>query len=394
MGFFKKDSKNKNLIVLDIGSQFVKALLLEIDQEERRGTLLSWAREKSFNDFEKLFPSCRRAVERIERKTGIKAGEVFLGIGGDLLRGASTTFCYKRGNPAEKIDLPELKNLVQKTQWRAYDKLRKDFSAETGMIETEMRLASACVVDISIDKTHIPNPMGFEGTTVCLTIFNNYASKSVLEDLLHLSSELNLNLCGINSQSYALFQALEIGNLKEDTIIIDVGGKITDVILVKDKGGVIDIKSFNLGGYLFTKTLSEFLGLSIEDAELVKTKYSRGEISVSAKEKFEKLFHPNIDSWFSGIKVVLGEFFKNYRCAPQNVLLCGGGSLLPTMEEILKKKGGFKTKLVSPKEITKIKNKTKFQDVSSLALASLAVESMEMNEFSPILKRAIRLVQS
>jgi len=394
MNFFKKDFKNF-LIVLDIGSQFVKALLLETNEEEKRGTLLGWAREKSFNDFEKLFLSCRKAIDRIERKTGIHAGEIFLGLGGDLLRGASTTFCYKRENPKEKIDLPELKNLVQKTQWRAYDKLRKDFSAETGLAETEMRLVNACVVDISIDGTHVPNPIGFEGENISLTIFNNYASREALEDFMRLSSELNLKLRGVNSQSYALFHGLEIGNHKEDeVIIIDVGGKVTDVILVKDKGGVIDIKSFNLGGHLFTRTLSEFLGLTIEDAEIVKTKYSKGEVSISAKEKLEKLFHPNTSSWFSGIKVVLEEFFKNYNSAPNNVLLCGGGSLLPVMEEILKKKGKFKTRLVSPKEIVKIKNKTKFQDVSSLALAALALDSSEANEFSSILKRAIRLVQS
>jgi len=393
MSFFKKDSKNF-LLVLDIGSQFVKALLLEINSEERRGTLLAWSKEKSFNDFEKLSASCARAIERIGKKTGIFAGELFLGIGGDLLRGASTTFCYKRTNPREKIDLPELKNLVQKTQWKAYDKLRKDFAAETGLLETEMQLVNARVVDISIDRVHVPNPMGFEGDTICLTIFNNYSSKNIVGSFLHLASELNLNLRGINSQSYALFEALEIGNLKEDTVVIDVGGKITDVVLVKDKGAVIDIKNFNLGGYIFTKTLSEFLGLSIEDAEIVKSKYTKGEVSVSAKEKLEKLFSPNTASWFSGIKVVLGEFLKNYRCAPANVMLCGGGSLLPAMEEVLKKKGGFKTKCISAKEITTIKNKTKFQDVSSLALASLAVGSLETDEFSSILKRAIRLVQS
>jgi len=394
MRFFKKDFKNKNLIVLDIGSQFVKALLLEINEEEGGRNLLSWAKEKSFDDFEKLLSSCQKAINKLEKKTGIKADEIFLGTGGDLLRGVSTTFCYKREDASQKIDLAELRNIVQKTQWRAYDKLRKDFSSETGLPESETRLVNACVVDIKIDDEHIPNPIGFEGETICLTIFNNYTSRENLEGLLKLSAELGFELRGINSQSYALFYGLDAGSFEDDVLIVDVGGKITDVVLVKNKGEVIDIKNFNLGGHLFTKTLSEFLGLGPDDAELVKTKYSKGEVSDSAKQKLDKLFSSNISSWFSGIKVVLEGFYENYKSIPNNVLLCGGGSFLPGMGEILRKKGGFKTKIISPGEITKINNKTKLQDISSLALASLAAESPESNEFYSLLKRAIRLIQA
>ena len=164
--------------------------------------------------------------------------------------------------------------------------------------------------------------------------------------------------------------------------------------MVKNKGEVIDIKNFNLGGHLFTETLSEFLSLSLDDAEMVKTKYSRGEISDSAKEKLDKLFSSNISSWFGGIKVVLNDFYENYKSTPNNVLLCGGGSFLPGMGEILRKRGGFKIKIISPGEITKITNKTKLQDISSLALASLATESPKSNEFYSLLKRAIRLIQT
>ena len=212
MRFFKKDFKNKNLIVLDIGSQFVKALFLEISEEGERGNLLNWTKEKSFCDFEKLSLACQKAINRIERKTGAKADEIFLGTGGDLLRGVSTTFYYKREDPSQKIDLAELRNIVQKTQWRAYDRIRKDFSSETGLPESEARLVNACVVDIKVDNEHIPNPIGFDGEIISLTIFNNYASRENLEKLLQLSTELGFELRGINSQSYALFHGLDAGS--------------------------------------------------------------------------------------------------------------------------------------------------------------------------------------
>lgn len=77
MRFFKKDFKDKNLIVLDIGSQFVKALLLKVDRNEKRGVLLAWARENFVDDFDKLCLNCQKAIKRAEKKAGIKAKEIF-----------------------------------------------------------------------------------------------------------------------------------------------------------------------------------------------------------------------------------------------------------------------------------------------------------------------------
>ncbi len=394
MGFFKKDFKNKNLIVLDIGSQFLKALLLEINGKSEEKNLLGWSKESFSGEVDKLLISAKKAIVKVERKTGVSAEQIFLGLGTEFLKGKSTTLCYQRENPTQEIDLTELRNLIQKTQWRAYDQLRKDFSLETSFPESEIRLINAYIVDIKVDNAHIPNPLGFEGKTICLTIFNNYTSRENLESLLKLSAELELELRGIDSQSYALFYSLGLGNYKEDTLVVDVGGKVTDIVLVKNRGEVIDMKSFNLGGYLFTKALAEFLGLDLDEAETIKVRYSKGEVSDAAKKKLDSLFAPNVVSWFNGIKVVLKDFYETYHCSPKTILFCGGGSVLPGMAEILKRRGGFKTKIVSPKEITNINNKTKFQNIGSLALAALAAESPETEEFYPLLKRALRLIQS
>ena len=49
MGLFKKDFKNKNLIVLDIGTQFIKALMMEVDKNKAKGIIYAWTKE-SFCD--------------------------------------------------------------------------------------------------------------------------------------------------------------------------------------------------------------------------------------------------------------------------------------------------------------------------------------------------------
>jgi len=395
MGFFKKDFKNKkNLVVLDIGSQFIKALWLEVDKEENKGTLLSWTKENFVDDFEKLCANCQKAIKKLEKKTGRKAEELFLGIGGDILRGTSTSFCYKREERRQKIDLTELKYFVQKTQWKAFEKIRKEFSLQTGLPETEVRLVNAHIIDIKVDNVHLANPLGFQGQNVCLSIFNNYTSLKLLEDLVRLASWLGLGLVGISSPAYALFHCLELGpSFKEDILIIDLGGKITEATLIKKQGELLETRNFNLGGYLFTKTIAEFLDLGSDEAEMVKVKYSKDEVSPEAKKRLDRLFSANLTSWVGGVKVVLDELFKNCKSFPSQIFLCGGGSNLPPIKDVLKRKGNFKVSPIFSREFSKIKNKTKFEEIPSLALAALALESPEASEFSAILKRAVRLIQ-
>jgi len=395
MSFFKKDFKNKkNLVVLDIGSQFIKALLLEVDRNEGRGILLGWAKDNFVDDFENLCANCQKLIKKLERKTGRKSEELFIGVGGDILRGASINFCHKREEPRQKIDLTELKYLVQKTQWKAFEKIRKDFSLETGLPEAWVRLVSAHIINIKMDNAHIANPLGFQGQNVCLSIFNNYTSLKFLEDLLKLGSWLGLSLVGIGSASYALFHCLELGvSPKEDILIIDIGGKITEITLIKKEGELLETRNFHLGGYSFTRTIADFLDSGTEEGEMIKIKYAKDELSSEARKKLEKLLAHNLSSWFGGVKVVLDEFSRNYKLLPSKIFLCGGGSGLPAIKDILKKKGGFKINFISPREIVKIKNKTKFEEIPSLSLAALALESPEASEFSTMLKRAVRLIQ-
>lgn len=386
--------RGKNLIVLDIGSQFLKALFLEVDKQEEKGILRSWAREKVVGDLENLYPVCQRAINKIEKKAGIKGEQLFLGVGGESIKGISTTLCYKREKPGQKVDLPELKYLIQKIQQQAFDKIRKKFGLETELPETQTSLISAHIINIKIDGNPISNPLGFQGRSLCLTIYNTYASVKWLEDLLKLSSQLGLELIGISPPSFALFHSLDLENLSsEDVLIIDVGGRLTEVTLIKKKGEAVETKSFNLGGRVFTKVISEFLELGLNEAELVKIKYSKGEISTKARRKIEKLLSPNISSWSAGIRVVLDEFLRKYKSLPRKIFLCGGGSNLPGIEKVLKGGRDFQIKFISPRNFVKIENKTKLEDIPCLALAELALESPEATEFTSTLKRALRLIQ-
>jgi len=377
MRVFRKiqDDRVKNLVVLDIGSQFLKALFLEVDKKEGRGVLRSWVKQEIKDNIDGV---CQKAIKKLEKNVGLKAEELFLGIHG--IKGSSTTFCCKREKPNQKIDLSELKHLVQKAQWKAFDDIKREEDT------SDIKLINAHIVNIKVDDISLMNPLGFCGQNICLSIFNNYSSAEELIKLSDLADSFGLNLIGIGSPFYALFHCLDLKDFNENILIIDVGARITEVNLIVKGGEKMETKSFHLGGNSFDRTLSDFLGL--DDVESIKIRYSKG-VSLKAKRRLEKLLEPNISSWLSGVNVVVDEFLKKHE-QPSKAFLCGGGSNLPGIKREIDK--NFKTKLIFPREIGKIENRTKFQEVPCLALANLALAGE--SEFSNILKRVIRLIQN
>lgn len=377
MKVFRKtdDIQAKNLVVLDIGSQFLKALFVEVDKKECKGVLRAWVKEEIKGNLSNL---CEKAIKKLEKNVGLKAEELFLGIYG--IKGSSATFCCKREKPNRKIDLSELKHLVQKAQWKAFDDIKRQ--EET----SDIKLINAHIVNIKVDGSSLINPLGFHGQNICLSIFNNYASAKELIELSKLADSLGLELIGIGSSFYALFYSLDLKAFSDENIlIIDVGARVTEVNLIVKGGEIMETKSFHLGGNSFNRALSDFLG--IDDVESIKVKYSKG-VSLKAKRRLEKLLESNMCSWASGINVAVNEFLKKHE-QPTKAFLCGGGSNLPGIKREIDK--NFKTKLIFPREIGRIENRTKFKEVPCLALANLAL--VEESEFSNILKRVIRLIQ-
>ena len=395
----KKDSTKKNLIVLDIGSQFAKALLLEIN-DGNRGIIHHWAKEPIYNkkedariiDLEGFFLPCQKAIKKIEKKAGLKPKQLFLGLGDEVIKGTSTNFCHKREKPEQGIDISEMRYLVQKAQRRALEKIRKDFISETRFSEMDLQLIDAHIVDIKIDNKTISNPLGFQGRVICLTIFNTYAPKERLDGLMELSTKLGQELVNIVPRSYALFNSLDSELLEKDVMVIDLGGKNTEIVFIKNRGEIIETGSFHLGGEVFTKKLADFLEIDFDDAEIIKLQYSRGGVGYGAKRKIENLFEPDISSWLGGIKVVSNDFLKKHKSFPRRTFICGGGSELPGIKKALEKEGREVMQIPS-REIINIENRTRLQNIPSLALSSLALEAIKDNLFSSTLKRVIRLTQ-
>lgn len=392
--FKKKKLDSRYATSLDIGTEFVKALIFKVE-DDGKGYVqgVGRARQKlsdmqggTVTDIHGVIRNCETAIERAGEQAGIIPGQSIIGIAGELVKGATTDIRYVRPNPKAKIDMVELKDIVARVQRRAFDRARTLLAWESGQSELDVRLVNAAIVDVRIDGYKVTNPLGFQGREVEVGVYNCFAPIVHLGALQTIADELELDLLSIAAEPYAVARCLGPEESVEfSAIFIDIGGGTSDVALVR-AGGLEGTKMFALGGRAFTKRIASVLNCSFSEAEDLKIRYSSGDLEKELAESVRKAISADCEVWRAGVELTLEEF-SNLDLLPNRILLCGGGSALPDIYQTLSqakwsKSLAFARKptvhFIQPKDIATIVDKTgeltEPRDVTPMALANIALD--------------------
>lgn len=421
MGLFSKilgfgDYSGEFLLSLDIGTEVVKALVFKIDKETGAGIVkgvgrarqgLSDMQSGAVSNIDSVVENCRRAIEMAARMAKVKKVEkAIIGIAGELVKGTTTTVHYERIRPDERIDLPELKNIIQKVQRKAFERIRQQLAWETGHSEIEINLINAAIIDVRIDGYRVTNPVGFQGRDVSLSIFNAYAPMIHLGALQTIADKLKLELLSIAAEPYAVARSMGIEDVLDfSAVFIDIGGGTTDIAVVRN-GGLEGTKMFALGGRAFTKRLAQELGINFEEAEILKIKYAEGRLGNDVTLRIENILKSDCDVWLSGVELSLSEF-SDADNLPHRFFLCGGGSGLPGIKKALTSSKWTKNlplaripevSFLQPQDVANISDETGElrdpQDITPMGLANLALDlADEEKVMAEILRRAVKMMQ-
>lgn len=404
---------------LDVGTEFVKVLVFRVDKKIEKGVVVGvgQARQRlgnmnygAISDIGQVILSCERAINQAEKMAGVgRVRRAIMGIAGEFVKGTTTTVHYERARPEVRIDLPELKNIIQKVQWRAFDRIRKQLAWEAGMKEMDVQLINASVVGVKIDGYQVSNPIGFQGREVSVSIFNAYAPMMHLGALQSVAEELDLDLVSIAAEPFAVVQAMGLENNSNfGAIFVDIGGGTTDVALVRN-GGLEGTVMFALGGRVFTKRISTELEISFEEAERIKMGYSLGRLSPNMMERVGRALEEDCAVWLSGFEVALESFSEvKTDLLPPRILLCGGGAGLPEIHKSLSRNNWFSNfpfpkkptiSFIQPRDVVNLIDETKLlknpQNITPMGLASLALDFSSSDEvLSDVLKKTVRLMQN
>lgn len=419
MGILKKLRKEEEVphyVALDIGTEFVKALIFRVEENQEnngeRAVIVGTGRQRqklgdmnggAVTDISGVVDNCLVALERAEDMAGVSPTKVIMGIAGELVKGATTTVHYERLKPKTHIDVPELKNIVHKIQEKAFDHVRKQLAWETGHQEIDVKLVNASITSVKIDGYKVTNPVGFQGKEVSVGIFNAFAPLVHLGALQTISDDLGLDLVSVAAEPYAVARSVGVDEAQEfSAIFIDIGGGTTDIAVVRN-GGVEGTKMFAIGGRSYTKRLAQVLNTTFAEAEKVKIGYSKGALVKKSEQVVRKALLSDAEVWLSGVELSLSEF-PDVDLLPSKILLCGGGSALPEIKEVLEGSEWYKNlpfskkpkvKFIKPKDVQSVTDTTETikdqQDITPMGLANLAIGLDESDEvLSGIMKKVIK----
>lgn len=391
---FGKSKKNYALS-LDIGTEYVKVLIFRIEDEKAyvvgsgmQKQRLSDMQGGKVTDISGVIKNCEKAINQAIEEAEIAPSQCIIGIAGELVKGTTTTIHYHREDPNLKIDLSELKAVVDQVQKRTFDKARATLAWETGYSEIDVRLVNSAIVDVRIDGYKAVNPIGFQGRDMAISIFNAFAPVVHLGALQTIAEELNLDLLAITAEPYAVARCVGLEELSDfSSIFIDIGGGTTDIAVVRS-GGVEGTRMFAIGGRVFTKSIADTLGKSFEEAEKIKIDYSLGKIKKDSElgKQVSEAVENDCEVWLAGVELALEEF-SDSDLLPSKIMMCGGGSLLPEIADFLAKRNWIKrlpfakqpkVEYIKPAQVINVIDETGklvgSQDITPMAMANLAID--------------------
>jgi cell division protein FtsA len=369
-----REQKAQHLVGLDIGTEFVKAVIARINGDQL--TIVGTGRVRqhladmqagAIADIAAVVANCEQALTQAETASGVSARSAVIGIAGELVQGITTTVKVNRKDSSKPLDMQEIDRVIRLIQERANIRAREKLSRETGGKAPELKLVNSALVSIDIDGYKITNPIGFQGKEITVQLYTAFAPQIHIGALEKTAEELDIDLVAVAAEPFGVARSV-IGNdpnANMSAILVDIGGGTTDIAVVNE-GGVEGTKMFGIGGRVFTRSIERDLGVDYVQAEALKVGLSDGRTPTAKRDAVEAALRRTLRVWMSGIELALGEFNKLDQL-PHQVLLCGGGASLEMLRDELQNSDWYKAlpfakkpvvKLIEPKEVVSIVDST------------------------------------
>ena len=387
-------------MALDIGTEFVKALIAKVNGDElqiigvgREHQGLTDMQAGAISDIAGVVRNCDGALTQAEQQAGVSVRSAVIGIAGELVKGTTTTVRVRRKNPGKQLDMAETEQIIGLVQERAQAKSKQLLEWELGGKDVEIRLVNSALVRIDIDGYAVTNPIGFQGKEVIVQLYTAFAPLIHIGALERTAQELDLDLVAVAAEPFAVARSV-IGNNPDATmnaILMDVGGGTTDIAVLHD-GGVQGTKMFGIGGRAFTRSVERELDVNFAQAEDFKLAYGANHVTAAKGTVIKHALDKTLDVWLSGIELALGEFNVSDHL-PNQLLLCGGGSSLDMLMDKLEQSSWYKelpftkrptVQHIRPDEVVGITDLTgKVNDhtyITAMGLLRVGLDTIQMQD--------------
>ena len=283
---------NKNIISgIDIGT--TKIVVIIAEKKDGAINIIGFGKSNSDGlergivvDISKTIKSITKAVKQAEEQANIEIESTFVGLTGDHITGINCTgnISISTGdyrNPAgERITQKNIDKVLEHS--RAIN-----LSPERKILHT---LSKEFKVD---ERSGIKNPLGLTGNRLEANVHLVTIARNIENDLRTCIEECGIDIDGFILEPLASSASvLDINEKKLGSILIDIGGGTSDIIIFNNNS-IIHTGAIPLGGENLTKDIAYGLNTSLENAEFIKCKNGVAKESLADEQKIIKIIGTN-----------------------------------------------------------------------------------------------------
>jgi len=349
---------------LDIGTTKIVAMIGRKNEYDKL-EILGIGKSKSLgvhrgvvNNITQTIQSIQQAVSESEADSGLKIGEVTVGIAGQHIRSLQHSDYITRENSELVINEEDIDRLINQVH-------------KLVMLPGE-EIIHVLPQDYKVDgQAEIKEPIGMYGERLEANFHVVVGQVSSIRNIGRCVQTAGLNLEGITLEPLASANAVLSQEEKEAGVaLIDIGGGTTDLAVFKD-GIIRHTAVIPFGGNVITEDIKEGCSIIEKQAELLKIKFGSawpGEnkdneiVSIPGlrgrdpKEitlkNLSKIIHARVVEIIEQVYVEI----KNYGHEEQKkkliagIVLTGGGSQLKHLKQLVEYITGMDTRVGYPNE--------------------------------------------
>ncbi|MBI1957571.1 MAG: hypothetical protein HYS44_03930 [Candidatus Niyogibacteria bacterium] len=175
-------------------------------------------------------------------------------------------------------------------------------------------------------------PVGKRARTLEAFLYLSAVFGRAWEDIETLLDDNGIRLAGIQTSPMAFYRAAEaLGIADEGRVVIDVGGEITEVSVIKN-GILYDSVSYARGLNFVARRTAEALSLDVEAAIVYLQNYGSGALEDGKASRVKKIVGEAVAEWKTLLSDAL-EHVSSKGLLPEIALVAGPGNILPEFAE-------------------------------------------------------------
>jgi cell division protein FtsA len=302
-------------------------------------------------DLDETIKSIEAATERAERMAGVHFSEVFVGITGDHIRSTNNRAVVAVTSDDREVSHGDVRRVID--------------ASKIINLPSDRQIIHALPRYFTVDgQEGVSDPVGMAGGRLEVDTHIVTGSTSFITNVLKCVQRAGLESLGVVFEPLASSAATLLQEEKQvGVVLLDIGGGTTD-IAVYSLGSAIYTATIPVGGNVLTSDISLGLKTTLGEAEDVKKRLGAGGNGESFAIRTLDGRSTRVHTTSELRQIVVPRVLETLRMAKQKivenvprdlvlgeVVLTGGGALLPNIEPLAEEVFGLPVRIGTPNSV-------------------------------------------